>query len=702
MALTLSNNRLYGAGYSLRSNNKDQFYSNLSRVKGNTPFGYYDNDPEFIKDAMRATAFVAQRMGVSGTGDGTGGCSITDLTVYAAIEEAVTTYGNMVYQYKVRDNYINLEGSDTLPFTQTETADKIVLSLDDTINSPVFWSKSRTATWAEIGFDVPNSSSAAGGEIYVSSASLNDFIAPDLTRLGNFNFFFYQNPDFPVGENFDWSQTTYPQFNKVAGETITTVNYSSSFTTFDTTDLSIFTSTPGSSSFSITGSNGSEFLFVVTASDLPSDTSNVFYISTGSTVNDTAFNIANKINSVTNNFGLQITVNTGSTPVVLDVTSSFGSTINPVGSGFEINYIDNSDTPQQVVFTTVPDTWDTYQITEGKSYVYFFVTAKLQDYFYEADNRSLSFADALLKTINTSYYQDVMKGRNLNGKLLNNNLATQIRLAEGYAQEAGIGGYVTEYTGSLILTPGQQVYDLNAWAAASASLENGDSIEIRQVFYQEPPAIVRYFDPYAGTGTGVQGLLETFGFGSYSPGINFMLMPVYWDIQKIQAIEFNDQVRKSAYSFDLVNNQLRLFPVPTGEFGPNYLLFKYIKISDKYKPSTDARPNVVSDIMNTPFRNPIYTNINQIGRSWIFRYTLALCKEIEGQLRAAVPSVQGNLLVQGAELLTDARAEKTELLTELKEYLDQTTRRSQLERKQQEAEFTRQSMNNIPLLIYSF
>jgi len=105
--------------------------------------------------------------------------------------------------------------------------------------------------------------------------------------------------------------------------------------------------------------------------------------------------------------------------------------------------------------------------------------------------------------------------------------------------------------------------------------------------------------------------------------------------------------------------------------------------------------------MNTPFRNPIYTNINQIGRSWIFRYTLALCKEIEGQLRAAVPSVQGNLLVQGAELLTDARAEKTELLTELKEYLDQTTRKSQLERKQQESEFTRQSMNQIPLFIYS-
>ena len=698
MALQLSSNNLYGAGYDKRINETLQ----LDRVKGHTPFGYYDNDPEFVKDAMRATAFVAQRLGVGGN-QGVQ-VFITDLSVYAAMEEAVTTYGNMVYQYKVRDNYINLEGSDTLPFTQTDVADKIVASLDNTINSPVFWSKARSATWAEIGFDAANSSSAAGGEIYVISSSLNDYLAPDLTRLSNFSFYRYQFPDQNtqnISTEFDWSTTTYPQFNKVAGETVTTVNYSSSFTTFDTTDLAIFSSSPGSSSFSVTGSNGDEFLFVVTASVVPNDTTTIFYIATGSTANETANNIASKLNSVTTNFGLVITANTGSTPVVLNMTSSFGSTINPVGSGFEINYINNSNTPQQVIFTTTPNTWNIYEITGGKSYIYYFITFRTQDYFSRSDDTTIYpvYAD-WNKTINTVYYQDVMDGKNLNGKLLNNSLQTQIRLAEGYAQEAGIGGYTTEYTGSLTLIPGQQMYDLNAWASSSLDLATGDKIEIRQIFYQEPPAIVRYFDPYAGTGTGVQGLLETFGFGSYSPGVNFMLMPVYWDIQKIQAIEFNDQVRKSAFSFDLVNNQLRLFPVPTVE---QTLLFKYMKVSDKYSPSTDNRPDVVTDVMNVPYRNPIYTNINQIGRSWIFRYTLALCKEVEGQIRATFSSAAGgsNLIVNGSELLTDSRTEKADLLTELKEYLDQTTRRSQLERKQQEAEFTRQSMNQIPLLIYS-
>jgi len=676
MANQLSSNTLFGGGYSNRLN--------LDRVKGSTPFGYYDNDSEFVKDAQKAAAFVAQRLGVGGTGNAT--TYITELTVYAAMEEAVTTYGNLVYQYKIRDNYINLEGSNTLPFNQTETADKIVLSEDPSINSTVYWSNARSATWDEIGNDLPNSSSAAGGEIYVTSASLNDFLAPDINKVTNWNFYYYQNPSIAGYENYDFSQTTYPQFNRVGGPTVETLHYSESYTTFDTTDLAIYTSAPGSSSFSVTASNGTDmYLFVVTASAVPSDTLTTFYIPTGSTANETANNIATKLNSVTSNFGVTLTAITGSTPVQLELSSSFGSTVDP-SVGFEINYLDNTLVPIKVQFSQ-PGTWLTYQITSGESWVYFFTTYPIQVLFYNG------------ATLNTAYYQDILKGRGLNGKIINNTLQTQIRIAESYAQEAGVGGYVSEYTGSLMMKPGQQMYDLNAWAAASASLEPGDRIEVRQVFYQEPPAIVRYFDPYAGTGTGVQGLLETFGFGSYSPGVNFMLMPVYWDIQKIQAIEFNDQVRKSAFSFDLVNNQLRIFPVPTVD---QMLLFKYMKISEKYLPSTDTRSDVVSDVMNVPYRNPIYANINQVGRSWIFRYTLALCKEIEGQIKAGISSAQGsNLVINGTEFLTDARAEKLDLLTELKEYLDQTTRRSQLERKQQESEFTRQSMNQIPLLIYS-
>ena len=136
--------------------------------------------------------------------------------------------------------------------------------------------------------------------------------------------------------------------------------------------------------------------------------------------------------------------------------------------------------------------------------------------------------------------------------LLTPTLNRIIDFSQQYGVEAGVGGNVDWYDGLVGLSASVQDYDLNAWAVEQG-YDSGD-IEIKRVFYEAPPAIVRYFDPYAGTGTDLQGLLSTFGFGSYSPGINFLMMPLSFDIQKLQAIEFNDQVRKSNYSFEIRNN----------------------------------------------------------------------------------------------------------------------------------------------------
>ena len=176
-------------------------------------------------------------------------------------------------------------------------------------------------------------------------------------------------------------------------------------------------------------------------------------------------------------------------------------------------------------------------------------------------------------------------------------------------------------------------------------------------------------------------------------------MPIYFDVQKVQAIELNDQIRKADYSFDLRNNQLKIFPIPTMDAR---LFFEYVTISDKNKLIRDERPNVVTDIMNVPYRNPIYSNINTVGRTWIFKYTLALCREIEAHVRIqyANLNIQGVGPLQGNELITDARTEKENLINELKEMLNEVSRKGQLERKQQEAQFTRDTLSNVPLTIY--
>jgi len=289
-------------------------------------------------------------------------------------------------------------------------------------------------------------------------------------------------------------------------------------------------------------------------------------------------------------------------------------------------------------------------------------------------------------------------GSNLNSTLVQPSMYRIIQISKNYGTEAGVGGDVSKYSGSIDLIEDVQTYDLNAWATEQGIT---GSIEIRRVFYEAPPAIVRYFDPYAGTGTGVQSLMDAFNFGTYSPGINFLLMPASFDILKTQAIEFNDQIRRSAYSFEIVNNMLKVFPIPkTG----GKLWIEYFKVSDREGAAgVSTNDGVVSNVAEVPYSNPSYRDINSVGRQWIYRYTLALAKEILGYIRgkySTVPIPGSEVTLNQSDLLADARTEKEALLTNLREMLDQTSRSAQLERKRNENEYLRDTLQSIPMTIY--
>jgi hypothetical protein len=294
-------------------------------------------------------------------------------------------------------------------------------------------------------------------------------------------------------------------------------------------------------------------------------------------------------------------------------------------------------------------------------------------------------------------------GSALNNQVITPNLSSTIRIASTYGSEAGTGGTTTYYTASIPVTAGNQNYNLNTWAAQSASLQPGDSIEVKTVFQQTPPAIVRYFDPYAGTGTGIQSLLETFNFGSYSPGINFMLMPLNFDLLKLQAIELNDQVRKSAYSFDLVNNQLRLFPIPVAD---TTLLFHYIKKSERNSTFiSGSAQNLVTNISNVPYNNPVYSQLNSVGKMWVFQYTLALVKEILAYVRGkygTIPIPGSEVTLNQADLIADARSEKIALLEQLRTTLEDSSRTKQLEKRSMDENFVNQTLQQVPLPLYIF
>ena len=309
-------------------------------------------------------------------------------------------------------------------------------------------------------------------------------------------------------------------------------------------------------------------------------------------------------------------------------------------------------------------------------------------YAYQAQENFLSFQGAPL-TIESA-----------NNSLPQPNLASTIRLADQYGVEAGVGGNVTWYSASIDLQPGIQDYNLISWGE-QLGVNVGD-LEIKRVFYEAPPAIVRYFDPYAGTGTGMMQLMDSFGFGGYSPAINFLMMPMNYDVQKLQAIEFNDQIRRSQYSFELINNNLRIFPIPGR--GVEKLWLQYIKKSDRNSPYVNTgNGGVITNISQVPYQNPTYSQINSIGRSWIFEYGLAIVKEILGYVRGKysnIPIPNAEITLNQSDLITAATSEKQALIERLRAYFDESSRQKLLERKSLEADYLNKELNYVPFTIF--
>ena len=299
---------------------------------------------------------------------------------------------------------------------------------------------------------------------------------------------------------------------------------------------------------------------------------------------------------------------------------------------------------------------------------------------------------------------------NLNDRLITPNLGGVVNLAEHYGSEVdGGGGNLKIENGTLKVKRNVQKYDLLLSPSSSLFGPNSgkpnNHVYIKKIYHYAPSAINRYFDPYAGTGTGIQSLMQTFGFGNYSPGVNFMLMPIYFDTLKLQAIELNDTIRKSGYHFTIEDNRyLRLFPVPTSDYT---LHFDYVYKIDANNPllkdNEEERRGLITDISNVPYTNPTYIQINDPGKQWIRRYALALAKEMLGGVRGkyqSVPIPGDNTTLDYNRLLSEAKDEKDKLITELKELLEQTTRLKQLERKNQEAQQVQETFYKVPYPIY--
>jgi hypothetical protein len=336
---------------------------------------------------------------------------------------------------------------------------------------------------------------------------------------------------------------------------------------------------------------------------------------------------------------------------------------------------------------------------------------------YSNQVNQVNIVNNLMNTLGVQTGSNFLSSNGFTGQVIGNSFGYVSKLSKAYGTEADSGGTATWKKAKIDMIPGQQTYSIRTAVSKSLGIElsNTSSIEIKRVLHNPPPAIVRYFDPFVGTGLGSQQLLDSFNFGGFSPSISFMMMPVHADLLRLQSIEFNDQVRKSHYTFEIHGDDIKFYPIPTSGTGSQASSIFYSQVWIEYifeeQKSNDALlfgntaliNGAVSDASNIPYTYQKYRSINDMGRAWIIKYATALAKEMLGFVRgkySSVPIPNSEVTLNGSELVSQGQSEKESLITQLREFLDKMTREAMITRQNAESTQMNEILAKVPLKIY--
>jgi hypothetical protein len=336
--------------------------------------------------------------------------------------------------------------------------------------------------------------------------------------------------------------------------------------------------------------------------------------------------------------------------------------------------------------------------------------------FYACFEEAVSEYSAQVNQFNIRNNLNVLRGypksenKNFSQTMVDGSfVGTVFRMSQAYGTLANVGGDTDIKKAYIDLEVGQQEYNIAALAKDAATSQSFSTLfnsaskfEITKVFFESTPAIQRFFDPYSVGAQGTLNLLDEFGFGQYSPAAQFLLMPLYEDTLRIQHIELNDQIRKSAYTFNIVNDKIKVFPIPTVRT-PKRIYFEYFSSNEFDKNAITVKDNAISDYSDIKYDFIVYADINDVGKQWIRKYTLALAKELLGAIRekySTIPIPDGEVSLDGAALRAEAQTEKDTLITQLRENLDELGRNKQFEYKKNEADYHQEMLKKIPLTIY--
>lgn len=271
------------------------------------------------------------------------------------------------------------------------------------------------------------------------------------------------------------------------------------------------------------------------------------------------------------------------------------------------------------------------------------------------------------------------------------------------ATEALLNSDQPIYSGSIQVQPGVQ--DYNLYAALSQSLGAslaGKRINIKKVYYKTTGASWNFYGYFGGLN--VVGNLST--YGQYADDSTFEIIPVWQN--KLQAMAYEDAIktRVSDWSFQLRNNMLRLFPMPQAS-SPTNFWFDYTIDENGWESNvnngTNSSVGGINNMNTLPFSNLPYDKINSIGKQWIRRFSLALCKEMLGQVRnkfATIPIPGESVNLNGKDLISEGKEEQKELREELKTQLAEMTYTKLGEDAAKVSEDAQKVQTYLPSLIY--
>ena len=282
------------------------------------------------------------------------------------------------------------------------------------------------------------------------------------------------------------------------------------------------------------------------------------------------------------------------------------------------------------------------------------------------------------------------------------------RISVGAAEEVWAGGYQTLYSASFSLSASQQDYDLQKIIAASASDDSAPyynkvgnkKVSIKRVFYKTPATMWRFFGYYGGLS--VIGNLHN--YGQWADNSTFELIPAWQN--KLQAMAFDDSLytRLSHYSYEINNNKIRIHPTP-GSSSPDRMWVQfYVKI-DSWEEDEDRESGIrgINNMNTIPFANIPYENINSIGKQWIRRFCMALCKEMLGQIRGkfqTVPIPGESVTLNHSELIAQSKEEQEKLREELKTVLDELTYSKLVQEEATKMEAASKVQQHVPMTIF--